>query len=127
MSEFQISMFDLLDEDEDLRILRDSLLRGSNFVGGRVRIYAASKVLDDKLFPVFLKDEFGIGGHSIDNGFIDFGSKGITVWKNHFTDRKDYTWKQIAREYRRLISIGEYPEYECNTECDKIVYKYLMT
>ena len=114
MEGVQLSLFDT-DLSEDETRLREILKRGSGFEGGCLRIYAAEKLLDGDRFAEFLADEFNVGGHSVRSenfsGFVDYNGRGMIVreWK---TNREwKYSWKQIARIYRDMIGMGEFPEY----------------
>lgn len=114
MEGVQLSLFDT-DLSEDETRLREILKRGSGYEGGCLRIYAAEKLLDGDRFVEFLADEFNVGGHSVRSenfsGFVDYNGRGMIVreWK---TDREwKYNWKKIARTYRDMISMGEFPEY----------------
>ena len=114
MDGVQISFFDA-EISEDEKRLRKILKRGSGFSGGQLRIYAAEQLLDADRFVMFLSDEFNVGGHSVTmegfRGFCDYNGRGMIVreWK---TNREwKYNWKKIARIYRDMISMGEFPEY----------------
>ena len=109
MEGIQISFFDEALTDEQVR-LRENLKRGSGYEGGRLRIYAAEQLLDDQRFVEFLADEFNTGGHSIKGGFMDYNNRGVLIrdWKTGREWR--YTWKQVAKEYRQMITNGEFPD-----------------
>ena len=118
MDGIQISFFDA-EISEDEKRLREILKRGSGFSGGPLRIYAAEQLLDADRFVMFLADEFNVGGHSVSlegfRGFCDYNGRGIIVkeWK---TNREwKYNWRQIAKVYRDMISMGEFPEYNVIT------------
>lgn len=118
MDVIQISFFDAEISEEEKR-LREILKRGSGFSGGPLRIYAAEKLLDADRFVMFLADEFNVGGHSVSlegfRGFCDYNGRGMIVkeWKS---DREwKYNWRQIARVYRDMISMGEFPDYKVIT------------
>lgn len=118
MDGIQISFFDAEISDEEKR-LREILKRGSGYEGGPLRIYAAERLLDAERFVMFLADEFNVGGHSFSadgfRGFVDYNGRGMIVreWK---TDREwKYSWKQVARVYRDMISMGEFPDYSVIT------------
>ena len=106
----QISMFEMLQPENRFT---HELKRGSGFEGGKVRIYCAAMNMNIKDFAVYLKDEYGIGGHSADfpdggRGFTDYNSKGLTIreWKSRQEEK--YSWQEVAREIKRLIVHNEY-------------------
>lgn len=106
----QISMFEMLEPETRFR---HELKHGSGFEGGKVRIYAASMNLDNKEFAVFLRNEYGIGGHSATfpdggSGFTDYDAKGLVIreWRTNVSER--HNWNECAREIRNLIISGEY-------------------
>lgn len=111
MDEMQMTMFDFMADmmDEETRRLREILKRGSGYASGRLRIYAAEQLLDDQRFVMFLADEFGVGGHSVPDGFADYNSRGFTIrdWETKMETK--YSWKRIAKEYREMICCGEFP------------------
>ena len=122
MDGIQISFFDA-EISEDEKRLREILKRGSGFEGGPLRIYAAEQLLDAERFVMFLADEFNVGGHSVTlegfRGFCDYNGRGIIVkeWK---TNREwKYNWRQIAKVYRDMISMGEFPEYDVITQYEE--------
>ena len=122
MDGIQISFFDA-EISEDEKRLREILKRGSGFSGGPLRIYAAEQLLDADRFVMFLADEFNVGGHSVSlegfRGFCDYNGRGIIVkeWK---TNREwKYNWRQIAKVYRDMISMGEFPEYDVITQYEE--------
>ena len=107
----QISIFDLLEPCES-RFTHECRI-GSGFEGGRVRIYCASCNLGIKDLAVYLKDEYGVGGHSATfpdgtHGFTDYNASGLTIraWKSNETEK--HTWQEVAKEIKRLIFSGEY-------------------
>lgn len=79
----------VISEDEIDRMLRT----GSNFEGGKIRIYALYQQQGDaKERAAFLKAEYGIGGHSYtfldgSRGFADYDGKGILL-RNYGHDRE---------------------------------------
>ena len=106
----QISMFEMLQPENRFT---HELKRGSGFEGGKVRIYCAAMNMNIKDFAVYLKDEYGVGGHSADfpdggRGFTDYNSKGLTIreWKSRQEEK--YSWQEVAREIKRLIVHNEY-------------------
>lgn len=112
MAEFQISMFDMISDmmDGEKRRLRDVLKRGSGYEGGNLRIYAAEQLLDDQRFAEFLADEFYVGGHSIQGGFVDYNGRGFVIRDWPTMKETKYSWKRIAQEYREMICCGEFPD-----------------
>lgn len=107
----QMSIFDLLNPVESR--FTSEMKRGSGFAGGKVRIYAASLHTTNDEFAEFLKDEYGIGGHSATfpdggSGFTDYNAKGIVIreWKTRQEEK--HNWKEVAKEIKRLIISGEY-------------------
>ena len=106
----QISMFEMLQPENRFT---HELKRGSGFEGGKVRIYCAAMNMNIKDFAVYLKDEYGVGGHSADfpdggRGFTDYNSKGLTIreWKSRQEEK--YSWQEVAIEIKRLIVHNEY-------------------
>lgn len=107
----QITMFDLLNPIESR--FTYECRRGSGFEGGKIRIYCASLNMGLKELAVFLKEEYGIGGHSADfpdggRGFTDYNAKGLMIreWKSNQEER--HNWQDVAREVKRLILSGDY-------------------
>ena len=113
--EQQISMFETVEAPKSE--LFEILKRGST-ENAALRIYAAYMTLDGERFAEFLADEYGIGGHSIPGGFVDYNGKGMIIryWnrENVFPARMDqkYTWKQIAKAYAQMIQEGLFPDAE---------------
>lgn len=104
----QLTMFG---EDERIRLLRDDLIRGTQFQDGKLRVeeFVLKSNPNDAAFIEFLKKEYGIGGHcGPDHPMVDYDSKGIRIrpWKSS-SDYK-YTWKEAAKEIRRAIERDEY-------------------
>jgi hypothetical protein len=102
--EYQISIFD----KEPLTWFQENLKHGSGFENGKVRIYAAALTLNNKQFADYLKEEYGIGGRSIDGGFMDYGSKGIEFRKYKENQSEIHNWTETAKEIKKLISIDDY-------------------
>ena len=108
----QISIFDLISPQTESRFTIECR-KGSGFAGGKVRIYCASCHLGLKEFAVFLKEEYGNGGHSADwpdggIGFTDYNPGGFTIreWKSNKTEK--HTWAEVAKEIKRLILSNDY-------------------
>lgn len=91
--------------------LREDLMRGSGFSGGKFRIqeYYLSNTPDNKTFAQFLKGEYGEGGHSgPDMPDVSYGSKGIRIRTEDRTGDYQFTWTQAAREISSMIDSGQY-------------------
>ena len=108
----QISIFDILEPPQESR-LTSECRKGSGFEDGRVRIYCASLNLGVKEFAGFLKDEYGVGGHSATfpdgaSGFTDYNPSGFIIreWKTNQTEK--HNWQEVAKEIKRMILNGEY-------------------
>ena len=122
----QISIFDLLEPCESR--FTHECRSGSGFEGGRVRIYCASCNLGIKELAKFLKDEYGVGGHSITfpdgvNGFTDYNGSGMTIraWKEKEIEK--HSWNEVATEIKRLIYSGEYLNQKEYDQADELSRK----
>lgn len=107
----QISMFELLNPVESR--FTHECRRGSGFEGGKVRIYCASLNMGMKDFAVYLKNEYGVGGHSADfpdggRGFTDYNASGLMIreWKTNQEEK--HNWQEVAKEIKRLIAMNDY-------------------
>ena len=102
--EWQISFFD----EEPLLWFEQNLQRGSGFAGGKIRLYLAALWMDVATFADYCKKEYGIGGWSIDGGFLDHNAKGIRLrsWKEEYEE--NYDWTYTAKAIKKLISIDKY-------------------
>ena len=93
----------------------DRMLRtGSNFEGGKIRIYALYQQQGDaKERAAFLKAEYGLGGHSYtfmdgSRGFADYNGKGILL-RNYGHDREvRLTWAAVDKRLDRLVENDQY-------------------
>lgn len=91
--------------------LHDEIMRGTGFQDGKFRVkqFYDEKKPTNKEFADFLKNEYGIGGHSGDDviSFVDHDSKGM-----YFTLRSDekfqFTWSDVAEMTSGIIDKGEY-------------------
>ena len=104
----QLTMFG---EDERIRLLRDDLIRGTQFQDGKLRVeeFVLKSNPDDAAFIEFLKKEYGIGGHcGPDQPMVDYDSKGIRIRPYKSSSDYRYTWKEAAKEIRRAIERDEY-------------------
>lgn len=91
-----------------------ALRRGSGFEGGKIRIAAIyAKHPSTKEAQVFLKDEYGIGGHShtyLDGtgGFVDYNSQGMRLSQRGFSEELRLRWSAVEQHIRRMIEKGTY-------------------
>jgi hypothetical protein len=119
----QISIFDLLNPIESR--FTSECRKGSGFEGGKVRIYCASLSMGLKEFAVFLKEEYGIGGHSADfpdggRGFTDYNARGLTIreWKSQQEEK--HNWTEVATEIKRLILSNDYLDAKDRQKVEEI-------
>ena len=104
----QLTMFG---DDERIRLLRDDLIRGTQFQDGKLRVeeFVLKSNPGDAAFIEFLKKEYGIGGHcGPDQPMVDYDSKGIRIRPYKSSSDYRYTWKEAAKEIRRAIERDEY-------------------
>lgn len=100
----------VISEDEVDRALRG----GSGFSGGKMRIYALYQLQGDpKERAKFLKDEYGMGGHSYtfadgSHGFVDYNAKGLYIRSYEHDREKRLTWAEVDKALDQLIQRGEY-------------------
>lgn len=92
-------------------VLQLELMRGTGFVGGKFRVseYYANHQPNQKEFAVFLKDEYGIGGHSgiTPIYMADHGASGIEIeLETH--EKYTYKWNEVAKETAALLDAGTY-------------------
>ena len=119
----QITVFDLLGACESR--FSAEIKTGSGFAGGKVRIFCASCQLGLKELAEFMKEEYGIGGHSITfpdgvSGFADHNSKGIVLWEFRSTVKEQHTWMEAAKEVKRLILAGDYLTEKEKTKAEEM-------
>lgn len=91
--------------------LQLELMRGTGFVGGKFRVskYYADRQPNQKEFAVFLKDEYGIGGHSgiTPIYMANHGASGIEIeLETH--EKYTYKWNEVAKETAALLDAGTY-------------------
>lgn len=99
----QLSMFDLLEES----LFTKCVKMGSGFAQSKQRISEMVKNMSNKKeLQEKLKKEYGTGGRSIDNGFLDYDPKGFRILTNKQEEK--YSWPQVADEIVRLVSAGQY-------------------
>lgn len=99
----------LLQQDIDAE-----LLSGSGFENGKSRIHAFYQTNPDaKAAIAFLKDEYGIGGHSFtyqdgSPGFVDHDGKGLSFRQWGTNKQKTLSWSQVHRRIAELIRVNRY-------------------
>lgn len=91
--------------------LQLELMRRTGFVGGKFRVseYYANHQPNQKEFAVFLKDEYGIGGHSgiTPIYMANHGASGIEIeLETH--EKYTYKWNEVAKETAALLDAGTY-------------------
>lgn len=99
----QLSMF-----EKPLSWIEQCLLTGSLISGGKYRIYGAAIHLDNKDFADFLKEEYGIGGYSVEGGFVMFNSKRLSLRNSKNSYEELYTWSDIATIIKKLVASDKY-------------------
>ena len=98
----------ILSDDE----INHALRHGSGFEGGKLRIAAfyashpSSKAAQD-----FLKEEYGIGGHSHtylsgNGGFVDYDSKGIRFSGKGYSEQSRLRWPAVEQHILGMVEIG---------------------
>lgn len=92
-------------------IIDNDLQRGSGFENGKFRIYQQFLKGETNIKNAdFLKNEYGIGGHTVEIGelFQNHDSKGIT-FEEFKTNRKYLLkWTQVAKRIGELITSDRY-------------------
>lgn len=129
----QMSLFDManVSKDKEAELIEYVLLEGSQVAGGKQRIYEfAMTHPTGSAFERMLKDEYGIGGHTINKHGIHFenhDSKGIVFdWVDDQGEKHEtkITWLRAAIVIQHLIDHGRYlenPEYNTAYEIDKTI------
>ena len=108
-AEAKPSAFSVSDEEID-HVLR----RGSGFSGGRLRIAALyDSQPTPKAAQEFMKEEYGIGGHShtyLDgsSGFVDYNGQGLRLSRRGFQEEMKLRWPAVEQHVRRLVESGNY-------------------
>jgi N12 class adenine-specific DNA methylase/adenine-specific DNA methylase len=113
----QMSLFDMVDapKDKETELIEYVLLKGSRVTGGKQRIYDFAQTKPTgSAFEKMLKNEYGIGGHTINEHGIHFenhDSKGIIFdWTDEKEEKHEtkITWLRAAIVIQRLIDQGRY-------------------
>lgn len=102
--EHQISIFD----EEPLTWFEECVQKGSLMQYGKLRIYGASLHLSVTELAAFLKEEYGWCGSSTRDGFMDCTPKGMRLYKFKEQYEENYSWTDVARAVKKLISIDKY-------------------
>ena len=108
-AEARPSAFSVSEED-----IENVLHRGSGYEGGKLRIAAFYRSNPSpKEAQEFLKDEYGIGGHShtwLDGsrGFVDYNSQGLRLSRHGFTEETRLRWPAVEQRIRRMVQEGTY-------------------
>ena len=108
-AEAEPSAFSFSDEEID-----HVLSRGSGFSGGKLRIAALyDSHPSPKEAQEFLKEEYGIGGHShtyLDgsSGFVDYNGQGLRLTRRGFQEEMKLRWPAVEQHVRRLVESGNY-------------------
>ena len=98
--------------------LKQSLIAGSNFEGGKERIYRFFLENKDRdMRADFLKKEYGVGGRSFKEYFISYFASGYTFKEFNTTTEVSYMWKNIANVISELIDEGYYYPAKAVTRC----------
>lgn len=108
----QISIFELMDTENmftpERQKFRRSLRVGSGFEGGKGRIRQKAIELNKKDFVKFLVKEYGIGGCSFENGWIEHTSMWYYIIEQGWNNRKEYSWSKVADEILDMIKTNSY-------------------
>ena len=127
-AEAKASAFSLSDEEID-----HALRRGSGFAGGKLRIAALYESHPSpKDAQDFLKEEYGIGGHShtyLDgsSGFVDYNSKGIRLSQRGFSQEMQLRWPAVEQHVRRMAETGAYLTEAEHAQFDEMKRVYADT
>ncbi len=98
-------------EKNESDYLREELMRGSGFENGKFRIqeYYLTNNPDSKEFAQFLKNEYGLGGHSgPDMPSVTYDGKGILIRTADKSAEYLFKWTKAAEEIISLIEARQY-------------------
>lgn len=111
--EGQIDIFSFIPKQDDITTI--TLLRGSGMAGGKQRIFDFFQTeKDNKKRADFLKNEYGVGGWSMKNGFVNHSATGIDFeWSEQYrAEHRSYVshigWPMVAKGIEKLIEEGRY-------------------
>ena len=108
-AEAKPSAFSVTEED-----IENVLRRGSSYEGGKLRIAALYRGNPTpREAQEFLKDEYGIGGHSHtwldgNSGFVDYNSRGMRLSRRGFREEASIRWPVIEQYIRRMVENDTY-------------------
>lgn len=101
-------------------LIHNEVMRGTGFEDGKFRVEEFYKNNPSKNdFVKFLKDEYGIGGHSGEGPvrYADHDSKGIEITTT--SGKETYTWAEVAKVISDLI---ENDKYITQNDIDRRIY-----
>lgn len=130
----ELSIFDFLEKDAasekiSQKIVDEQICLGSGFVNGKYRIYKwFSQQHTVKENTCFLADEYGIGGWSTDFGYVEYNTKGLTLWKYKGVTlcqkhSLEMSWSEVANRIEVLISLNKYMNSKEMEDYEKIQYE----
>lgn len=115
-------------ESEIIRALQ----YGSGIEDGKIRIAALFKSeLDQNKRVSFLKEEYGIGGHTNyfedgTHGWVDWDAKGLHICRSYLSDSASLslTWIEVEKRLDELIRNDQYLKSDEKEELSKIENEY---
>lgn len=115
-------------ESEIIRALQ----YGSGIEDGKIRIAALFKSeLDQNKRVSFLKEEYGIGGHTNyfedgTHGWVDWDAKGLHICRSYLSDSASLslTWIEVEKRLDELICNDQYLKPDEKEELSKIENEY---
>ena len=128
LAEAHASAFSVSDEDID-----QALRHGSGYAGGKLRIAALyASAPSPKAAQEFLKDEYGVGGHShtwLDGsrGFVDYSSRGIRFSRYGFREEMLMRWPAVEQHIRRMVEENTYLTTAEQEQLDEMQRTYADT
>lgn len=107
----QMNIFDFLENPNPpiLDIEDREILKGSGFRDGKTRIYNYFKQNHNEKEKIdFLKNEYGIGGWSIPEGFCEHDPKGISIEIYKTKNEIIIPWNIVSKRITELIDAAKY-------------------
>lgn len=127
LQNFQMSLFDIEEEtySED-SFVKDCLRKGSGFCDGKYRInhYVTQNKKMDK-FPLWLKQEYGLGGSFCREEDILYDSKGWQCKNDKYGYKVFLSWEQVAQKIVKLVLLDKYYS-ETDVKCHKNYVEWLI-